>query len=267
MTSVRDAAFELFRDRGMTTIFGNPGSTELPMLAPLPGGLPLRARPAGGRRRRDGRRLRAGERLGHARQPAHRARASATPSGRSSTPRRTRRRCSSPPASRSARSSRCRRTSPTATPSRCPSRSSSGATSRRAPPTCRSRSRRRSTTRRCRRPDRRSSRSRWTTGCEEIEPVDYSTADRAHGRPGARCPTRRRSAALAARLRGGAQPRLRRRPRHRRLRRLGRGHRAGREPAPAGVGLPRHRRQPHRLPREPPRLPGRSCRRRSGRSA
>jgi benzoylformate decarboxylase len=36
MTSVRDAAFELFRDRGMTTIFGNPGSTELPMLAPLP---------------------------------------------------------------------------------------------------------------------------------------------------------------------------------------------------------------------------------------
>jgi benzoylformate decarboxylase len=32
MTTVRDAAFELFRARGMTTIFGNPGSTELPML-------------------------------------------------------------------------------------------------------------------------------------------------------------------------------------------------------------------------------------------
>jgi benzoylformate decarboxylase len=36
MTSVRDAAFELFRERGMTTIFGNPGSTELPMLGPFP---------------------------------------------------------------------------------------------------------------------------------------------------------------------------------------------------------------------------------------
>jgi benzoylformate decarboxylase len=36
MTSVREAAFELFREHGMTTIFGNPGSTELPMLGPLP---------------------------------------------------------------------------------------------------------------------------------------------------------------------------------------------------------------------------------------
>ncbi|MBV9817644.1 MAG: benzoylformate decarboxylase [Solirubrobacterales bacterium] len=36
MTSVRDATFELFRARGMTTIFGNPGSTELPMLAEFP---------------------------------------------------------------------------------------------------------------------------------------------------------------------------------------------------------------------------------------
>ncbi|HEX4467228.1 MAG TPA: benzoylformate decarboxylase [Solirubrobacteraceae bacterium] len=36
MTSVREAAFEMFRARGMTTIFGNPGSTELPMLADFP---------------------------------------------------------------------------------------------------------------------------------------------------------------------------------------------------------------------------------------
>jgi benzoylformate decarboxylase len=36
LTSVREAAFELFRERGMTTIFGNPGSTELPMLADFP---------------------------------------------------------------------------------------------------------------------------------------------------------------------------------------------------------------------------------------
>jgi benzoylformate decarboxylase len=38
MTSVREAAFELFRERGMTTIFGNPGSTELAMLGELPEG-------------------------------------------------------------------------------------------------------------------------------------------------------------------------------------------------------------------------------------
>src|SRR5690349_8683041 len=36
MPRVRDAAFDLFRARGMTTIFGNPGSTELPMLADFP---------------------------------------------------------------------------------------------------------------------------------------------------------------------------------------------------------------------------------------
>jgi benzoylformate decarboxylase len=36
MTTVREAAFDLFRARGMTTIFGNPGSTELPMLADFP---------------------------------------------------------------------------------------------------------------------------------------------------------------------------------------------------------------------------------------
>jgi len=36
MASVREAAFDLFRAHGMTTIFGNPGSTELPMLADFP---------------------------------------------------------------------------------------------------------------------------------------------------------------------------------------------------------------------------------------
>src|SRR6266513_3090823 len=34
--SVREATFEVLRARGMTRIFGNPGSTELPMLAKLP---------------------------------------------------------------------------------------------------------------------------------------------------------------------------------------------------------------------------------------
>ncbi len=37
MTTVRDASFELFRQHGMTTVFGNPGSTELPMLQDFPG--------------------------------------------------------------------------------------------------------------------------------------------------------------------------------------------------------------------------------------
>ena len=36
MTTVREASYELLRARGMTTMFGNPGSTELPMLAQFP---------------------------------------------------------------------------------------------------------------------------------------------------------------------------------------------------------------------------------------
>jgi benzoylformate decarboxylase len=36
MGTVREATFELFRAHGMTTTFGNPGSTELPMLAEYP---------------------------------------------------------------------------------------------------------------------------------------------------------------------------------------------------------------------------------------
>jgi benzoylformate decarboxylase len=36
MPTVRDATFDLFRAQGMTTMFGNPGSTELPMLADFP---------------------------------------------------------------------------------------------------------------------------------------------------------------------------------------------------------------------------------------
>jgi benzoylformate decarboxylase len=36
MPTVREATFELFREQGMTTVFGNPGSTELPMLRDFP---------------------------------------------------------------------------------------------------------------------------------------------------------------------------------------------------------------------------------------
>src|SRR5205823_5229169 len=34
--TVRDAAFDVFRRRGLTTMFSNPGSTEVPFLAGLP---------------------------------------------------------------------------------------------------------------------------------------------------------------------------------------------------------------------------------------
>jgi benzoylformate decarboxylase len=37
--TVRDATFDVLRERGLTTIFSNPGSTEVPLLAGLPGDL------------------------------------------------------------------------------------------------------------------------------------------------------------------------------------------------------------------------------------
>ena len=36
MSSVREASYDVFRAHGMTTMFGNPGSTELPMLKDFP---------------------------------------------------------------------------------------------------------------------------------------------------------------------------------------------------------------------------------------
>src|SRR5712672_261653 len=36
MPTVREATYDLLREHGMTTMFGNPGSTELPMLAAFP---------------------------------------------------------------------------------------------------------------------------------------------------------------------------------------------------------------------------------------
>jgi len=36
MASIRDVTFDLLREHGMTTVFGNPGSTELPMLKDFP---------------------------------------------------------------------------------------------------------------------------------------------------------------------------------------------------------------------------------------
>src|SRR5262245_43268205 len=37
--TVREATFDVFRRRGLTTIFANPGSTEVPFLTDLPGDL------------------------------------------------------------------------------------------------------------------------------------------------------------------------------------------------------------------------------------
>src|SRR5918995_3238700 len=34
--NAREAVYEMWRERGMTTVFGNPGSTELPMLTEFP---------------------------------------------------------------------------------------------------------------------------------------------------------------------------------------------------------------------------------------
>ena len=36
MTTVREATFDFLRRQGMTTVFGNPGSTELPFLEQFP---------------------------------------------------------------------------------------------------------------------------------------------------------------------------------------------------------------------------------------
>ena len=37
--TVRDAAFDVLRGHGLTTLFANPGSTEIELLSDLPGDL------------------------------------------------------------------------------------------------------------------------------------------------------------------------------------------------------------------------------------
>ena len=237
MTSVRDASFDVFRAHGMTTMFGNPGSTELPMLQDYPDDFTLRPRAPGGGRRRDGRRLRAGERRPGAGQPAHRARRRQRDGRDLQRPGQPlaagdHRRPAGPRADRA-----CRRTSPTATRPGCRTRWSSGATSRRGPRTCRWRSPGRRTWRRCRRRGRRSSRSRWTTGTpRSTTPTSRAAIKRKTDGPRRRRPGGGRRARPPARA--GAEPGAGRRARHRRQRRLGRRGRARRAPAPAGVRDP-----------------------------
>ena len=109
MASVREATYELFRAHGMTTIFGNPGSTELPMLADFPEDfsyvLGLQELVVVGMA--DGFAQATG-RPTHVN--LHTAPGVGNAVGGSSTPRPTSPRWSSPPASRSARRSRSKRT-------------------------------------------------------------------------------------------------------------------------------------------------------------
>ena len=69
--TVRDATFEVFRRRGLTTLFSNPGSTEVPFLAGLPDDLRFVLGAARGLGARDGDRLRARPRRARARARAH----------------------------------------------------------------------------------------------------------------------------------------------------------------------------------------------------
>ena len=91
MKTVREATFELLRERGMTMLFGNPGSTELPMLTEFPADfryvLGLQEATAVGLA--DGTRRRADAQPWSTCTPPP---ASATASARSSTPRPTSRR-------------------------------------------------------------------------------------------------------------------------------------------------------------------------------
>jgi hypothetical protein len=57
--TVHTVTYDLLRELGLTTVFGNPGSTEETFLKDFPDDLHLRARPPGGLCRRDGRWLRA----------------------------------------------------------------------------------------------------------------------------------------------------------------------------------------------------------------
>ena len=103
MTTVREAVFAMLRERGLTTIFGNPGSTELPMLADFPADFRyvLGLQEAAVVGMADGFAQASGRAGGG--QPPHRAGRGQRAWARSSTRRQTSRRWWSRPASRRAR--------------------------------------------------------------------------------------------------------------------------------------------------------------------
>ena len=122
---------------------------------------------------------------------------------------------------------------------------------------------RRSTSPRCRRRARRSSRSRWTTGTAEVDEADARQAiARSVERPGGGRPRGGRE--LAERLDAATNPVLVAGPDDRRQRRLGRRGRARRAPEAAGVGArPRPAAGGSASPRAT-RTSRACCRRRSG---
>ncbi len=257
MTTVRDAAFELFRARGMTTIFGNPGSTELPMLGPFPrtsatcSGCRRRSRwawPTASRRRAATSahvNLHTAPGLGNGVGAIFNARANKAPllvtAGQQArslitmqanltnrdaveVPKPYVKWSNEPPRAADVPFALAQAIHHASLPPQGPAFVSIPMDD-------------------------------WAA---EIAPVDYATqiartvggraqADPARGGGARQAPAHRRA------------PRVRRGPRDRRERRLGRGGRARRVAAPARVGLAGDRRRAHRLPRGPPRLPGRAA--------
>ena len=205
MTTVRDAVFEMLRERGMTTMFGNPGSTELPMLADFPDDfryvLGLQEAVVVGH----GRRLRAGDRPPGARQPPHRARRRQRDgrdlqrAGQQVAARRHRRPAGPLADDAAGEPDQPRRDADAASARQVELR----AAARRR--TSRTRSRAPRTSRRCRRGARPSSRSRWTTGT----PRSTTTRSRTRRRARSSGRAQRRPDAIAAwpsRLRAGIEP-------------------------------------------------------------
>ena len=196
MPTVRDATFDLFRAHGMTTMFGNPGSTELPMLADFPADfryvLGLQEAVVVGMA--DG--FAPGLRQDHGRQPPHRARRRQRDGGDLQRPGQPlaaadHRRPAGARADHPAGQPHQPRRDPDAAPAgqvvlrAAAGRGRAAGARPRRPPR-----------RRCRRAARSSSRCRWTTGTPRSTRATRSAAIDA---PGDR-PRRRRP-------RGGARPR------------------------------------------------------------
>ena len=262
MPTVREATFELFRAHGMTTIFGNPGSTELPMLADFPEdfnyvlglqelvvvgmadgfaqatGHPthvnLHTAPGvgnavGGHLQRPGEQVSAR----HHRRAA--GPGAGDDGGQPDQPRRDLRpaalRQMEPRAAAGPGCARARSPGPFITP-------------------------------RCRRAARRSSRSRWTTGTPRPTRTGRCNATRRRSTAAA-SPTPQRSRSSPRGSRSARHPGDGGRPRHRRLRRLGRRDRARREAAPARCGRPRRPAAGGSASRRTTPISSACCRRRS----
>ena len=231
-----------------------PGLDRATDAGRLPGGLPLRAGPAGGGRRRDGRRLRADLRPPGAGQPAHRAGCRQCDGGDLQRP-------GQPlAAAYHGRSTGAGADDPAGEPDQ---------PRRRAPPASAGQvvlraaaGRRRATGAGPRRPPRKPAAAR--AGLRLGADGRLDRRGRRHLRPARNRTRRRRSRGRGARpdrrprraARQGEQAGVGRRARDRRLGGVGRGGGSGRAPAAAGLGLAGHRRRATWLSRRPSQLPG-----------